>query len=77
MSYTNSFNKLKSKKKGIFITKRDIEAKLKAIKFFKGEVRPDPHPTSPEVVKALAKIRGSEAGFMYAEAFMINKLYQK
>ena len=45
-------------------------------KIFKDEVRPDPHPTSPEVLKALAKVRGSESGFMYAEAFMINKLYQ-
>ena len=59
------------------LTKKDIEAKIKAIKTFKDEVRPDPHPTSPEVLKALAKVRGSEAGFMYAEAFMINKLYQK
>ena len=58
------------------ITKKDIETKIKAIKIFKDEVRPDPHPTSPEVLKALAKVRGSEAGFMYAEAFMINKLYQ-
>lgn len=61
----------------INITERDIEAKIKAMKMFKDEMRPDPHPTSPEVLRALAKVRGSESGFLYAEAFMINKLYQK
>lgn len=58
------------------ISKKNLEAKLNAIKQYKGEVRPDPHPTSPEVLKALAKVRGSESGFLYAEAFMIQKLYQ-
>ncbi len=59
------------------LSKKDVEAKIDAIKKYKDEVRPDPHPTSPEVLKALAKVRGSEGGFLYSEAFMIHKLYQK
>jgi hypothetical protein len=37
------------------------------------EERPDPHPCSREVLKTLAKVRGSESGFYYAESFMIHK----
>ena len=40
---------------------------------FKEEARPDPHPRSPEVLRSLAKVRGSEAGFYLAESFMIKK----
>ena len=43
---------------------------------FKEEARSDPHPRSPEVLKSLAKVRGSESGFNYAECFMIQKIYQ-
>ncbi|MFH1421626.1 MAG: hypothetical protein ABIH42_02790 [Planctomycetota bacterium] len=42
---------------------------------YKGESRPDPHPRSREVLKALAKVRGSESGFYYAESFMIQKIF--
>ena len=61
----------------INLSKKNIDAKVKAIKKYKDEVRPDPHPTSPEVLKALAKVRGSEGGFLHSEAFMVHKLYQK
>ena len=37
---------------------------------YKDEARPDPHPRSPEVLKALAKVRGAESGNFFAEAFM-------
>ena len=43
---------------------------------FKGEARPDPHPRSPQVLKSLAKVRGSEGGFFFAEAFMIQKIFE-
>ena len=42
---------------------------------YEGEARPCPHPRSPEVLKALAVVRGSESGFNYAESFMINKIF--
>lgn len=53
----------------------DIDAKILAMQSYKGEARPDPHPRSPEVLKALAKVRGSEGGFFFAEAFMIQKIF--
>ena len=53
----------------------DVKAKIKAMQKFKDEVRTDPHPRSPEVLKSLAKVRGSEAGFLFAESFMIQKMF--
>jgi len=53
----------------------DVSAKILAMQSYKGEARPDPHPRSPEVLKALAKVRGSEGGYFFAEAFMIQKMF--
>lgn len=61
----------------IHISENELEAKIKAMQSFKGEAREDPHPRSPEVIRALAKVRGSESGFFLAEAFMINKIFHK
>lgn len=52
-----------------------VDAKIKAMQTYKGEARPYPHPRSPEVLKALAMVRGSESGFNYAEAFVIQKMF--
>lgn len=57
------------------ISESDLETKIKAMQTYKSEARPDPHPRSPEVLRALAKIRGSESGFYFAEAFMIQKIF--
>jgi N-acetylglucosamine malate deacetylase 1 len=57
------------------ITEKDLELKLQAMEAYTGEMRPDPHPRSREVLRALAKVRGSEAGFFFAEAFMIQRLF--
>ena len=57
------------------ISQADLEAKIKAMQLYKGEARPDPHPRSPEVLRALAKVRGSESGFLFAEAFMIQRFF--
>jgi LmbE family N-acetylglucosaminyl deacetylase len=59
----------------IEVSESDVEAKIRAMETYRGEARPDPHPRSPEVLKALAKVRGSEAGFYFAEAFMIQKIF--
>ena len=40
---------------------------------YKTEFQNHPFPRSLEVVESLAKLRGSESGFKYAEAFMIIK----
>ena len=57
------------------ITEDDLQRKTEAMETYKGESRPDPHPRSREVLMALAKLRGSEAGFFFAEAFMIQKCF--
>lgn len=59
----------------IEISDNNVESKIKAMETYKGEARPDPHPRSKEVLKALAKVRGSEAGFYFAESFMISKFF--
>lgn len=59
----------------IEVSESDVESKIKAMETYKGEVRPDPHPRSREVLSALAKVRGSESGFYFAESFMISKIF--
>lgn len=59
----------------IEVSEHDLESKIKAMETYKGEARPDPHPRSREVLSALAKVRGSEAGFYFAESFMISKIF--
>jgi LmbE family N-acetylglucosaminyl deacetylase len=59
----------------IEVSEEDVERKIKAMETYRGEARPDPHPRSREVLKALAKVRGSESGFLYAESFMIQKTF--
>lgn len=48
-----------------------LEDKLKAMSCYKSELKDYPHPRSLEVITALAKKRGSEAGLKAAEAFML------
>jgi LmbE family N-acetylglucosaminyl deacetylase len=57
----------------INLSERAVDAKIEALRCYESEIRSDPHPRSPEVLKALAKVRGSESGFFYAEAFMMVK----
>ncbi|WFS62280.1 PIG-L family deacetylase [Pseudodesulfovibrio thermohalotolerans] len=57
------------------LEERHVSAKIKSMNTYKGEARPYPHPRSGEVLKALAQVRGSEAGCFFAEAFMLNRLY--
>lgn len=59
----------------IEVAEDDVELKIKAMETYKGEARPDPHPRSREVLWALAKVRGSESGFLFAEAFMIQRIF--
>jgi len=59
----------------IKVTEDEVDLKIKAMESYKGEARPDPHPRSREVLKALSKVRGSESGFYYAESFMVQKIF--
>lgn len=51
------------------------ERKLKIMNMYKSEVMSAPYPRSISSIEALARIRGSRAGVMYAEAFML--LFEK
>ncbi len=57
------------------VSEEDVETKITSMEAYETEARPDPHPRSPEVLRALAKVRGSESGFFYAEAFMAQRLF--
>jgi N-acetylglucosamine malate deacetylase 1 len=57
------------------LTEDQIDSKIEAMETYEGEARPDPHPRSREVLKALAKVRGSEAGYSFAEAFILHKSF--
>lgn len=48
-----------------------LEKKINSMQAYKSEIRNYPHPRSPDVIRALAIKRGSEAGVKFAEAFMI------
>jgi LmbE family N-acetylglucosaminyl deacetylase len=49
----------------------EIEAKLEANALYRSQLRPAPHVRSPEAIRALARIRGSEIGVDYAEAYQV------
>lgn len=54
-----------------------VEKKLEALAVFASEMGTHPFPRSPDSVRALATLRGSEAGVAAAEAFMIVKQIEK
>lgn len=51
-----------------------LTAKIDALKCYRDVMRPYPHPRSEESIRALATLRGSEAGMELAEAFQIAHL---
>lgn len=48
-----------------------IDRKVTALAAYDDEMRSPPHPRSPEVLHALGRYRGTQAGVDYAEAFML------
>jgi LmbE family N-acetylglucosaminyl deacetylase len=48
-----------------------LDVKLRALDFYRGEMRAFPHPRSREAVTALAHDRGASIGVEAAEAFMV------
>ena len=52
-----------------------MEKKLEIMQMYPKEVMLEPYPRSLSSIKAQARVRGSRAGVMYAEAFML--LYEK
>ena len=47
----------------------DLRAKIASVEAYRNVMRPTPHPRSRENITALARYRGSQAGYVYAEAF--------
>lgn len=54
-----------------------LEKKLAAMNCFQSQLSAFPEPRSLEAVEALAKLRGSTAGFKAAEAFALIREYRK
>lgn len=52
-----------------------IDKKLEIMKLYDTEIMEEPYPRSLSSMKALARVRGSRAGVMYAEAFQL--LYER
>lgn len=52
-----------------------IDQKLNIMSMYEGELMEEPWPRSLSSIKALARVRGSRAGVMYAESFQL--LYEK
>lgn len=50
-----------------------LEKKIRIAKLYKGEMGKHPFPRSAETVRALATLRGSQAGCKYAEGFALLK----
>ena len=59
----------------IEVSEDELDTKIKAMETYRGEARAYPHPRSKEVLKALARVRGSESGFYFSESFMIQKMF--
>jgi len=51
------------------INEKNFDKKIMALKAYSAELRPFPHPRSPEYLRALVKLRGGQSGFPMAEAF--------
>lgn len=51
------------------IGEEGVSVKIKALKAYKGVMRPYPHPRSEKALDGLAAYRGVQAGCEYAEAF--------
>ena len=70
--------KNKSFKPNYFVDiSKSIKFKLKALKYYKREMRKWPHPRSIEGVKLLSKTRGSSVGLPHAEAFILGRHVEK
>jgi len=74
----NISSKNKSFKPNYFVDIiNSIRFKIKALKYYKRELKKWPHPRSVEGVKLLSKTRGSSVGLSNAEAFILGRHIEK
>ncbi len=55
----------------IELSATDVKNKCEAMDFYKSEIRNYPFPRSSKAIKAHSMLRGTQAGFNYAEAFFL------
>ena len=53
------------------VTKKELDAKVKALEVYKNVLRPTPHPRRKANIYALATFRGGQIGYEYAESFRL------
>jgi N-acetylglucosamine malate deacetylase 1 len=71
ISETNFNYKKKSFKPNTWINiNKYLLSKIKIMKIYKSEIKKHPFPRSEDAIKSLAILRGTEANFKYAEAFL-------
>jgi hypothetical protein len=51
-----------------------MTAKLNAMSFYQSEVYDFPHPRSIQGIEILARYRGMQAGYQFAEAFSVVRM---
>ncbi len=59
-----------------FDIEKYIDKKIEAFKLYKTENRKYPHPRSPEGIRTLARYRGLQSGYKYAEAFRLLRSFR-
>lgn len=59
----------------IKLKKHDIDKKIKAFQEYKSQIKKIPHPRSKDAILSLAKLRGSQANMLFAEAFKVEKIF--
>jgi len=69
-SYATSFNP------NVFVDiTSTIDVKIDAMHCYSSEQPEPPHPRSDQIIKSLARIRGSQAGIKYSEGFKIIRAF--
>tara|TARA_X000000950_G_C13780924_1_gene605058 strand:- start:120 stop:818 length:699 start_codon:yes stop_codon:yes gene_type:complete len=59
------------------LTKKNLSEKIQAMKYYKSQIKKQPHPRSVNGIKILASYRGLLSNTEYSEAFMILRVYDK
>ena len=59
------------------LSEQNVKSKWRALNFYKSEIQKFPHPRSQKGIYSLAKLRGSQAGEKYAEAFKLIREFKK
>jgi len=56
------------------VSGNDLESKYNSIAVYDNVIRELPHPRNMATIKSLARIRGAQSGYLFAEAFQVQHL---